>query len=450
MKAIEATQEQRAERRAEDATARSEDSASSSGAADFSAELDVAAQALEQALEKSDFDIFFDAFRRTSLPWIGIEHRHEPGTAFRRTAEVVQRLGSISPALALAVENHFYPIAAIATLPTSEDDVLDERRTKLVDSVRRNRWLVANSNSRVHGDRIAQTGTVVKPVGGRYRIAGRAAYMSLATASDLIVFVTFFETGEPAIFFCPSKDNPRLEIGPLLFPDAMQDSDTRRITYHDLELTEDNLLASARDGSDMLGILHFEMIWHQSLLAALSLGTAARAIEEGRLFLRTVKQGDGTPLARLDGMVVDMGRQVLRYRAACGALELAAKAVTDLCAQPLTPHALLDAFEIACAAKYAASGCAEDIVGVVRRIIGARTFAGGHPMERLSREVLFAPLGGDVNAYIERRAGERVLGESSFLSTTPPPSRSRSKVLANIQTLARARKATLKKKDAAS
>ena len=239
--------------------------------------------------------------------------------------------------------------------------------------------------------------------------------------------------------------NPQIEVGPLLFPDAMQDSDTRRVTFHDLVLDESQLLVSGLDHPDILSIITFQQTWHQALLAALSLGPAQRAIEEGRLFLRSARRPDGVLLAELDGMVVDMGRQLLRYHTAVASVEQAGRALARVAAQPLELASLQEVFEIVCAAKYCTTGCAEDVVGVVRRIIGARSFTGGHAMERLSKEVVFGQLGGEVNAFIERRAGERILSEQSFLKARRR--RPKSKSLAKALAMARRRKAAFGEKD---
>ncbi len=414
--------------------------ASATSSATFTAEIETAALALERAVDHSDLRLFYEVFRQTSLPWIGIIHRHDPSTAVRWSVEVVKRLGSISPAVALAVENHLYVVAAIATLGLRGDGLLEQRRLAVLESIGKNRWLVANTNSRIHGNRIAKANVVVEPIGDRYRVRGEAAYLSLASEGDLLVFLTFFATGEAAILYCPLKNNPQIEIGPLLFPNAMQDSDTRRITFKELELEQENLLFSGRDGFDILGIVRFELSWHQVLLAALSLGTAARAIEEGRLFLRSIRQPNGEPLAQLDGMVVDMGRQVLALHAASGAVERAGRVLSEICHLPTTPRQLEEAFELACAAKYISTRCAEEVVGVVRRIIGARSFVGGHPMERLSQEVLFAQLGGEVNAFIERQVGERALRDRSFLKVVTPQARQTQQALEKMRRLAQARK----------
>lgn len=411
-------------------------------ASGFADELEAIAQALAKALAEEDLAPFYQAFRRTSLPFLPIELRGEPHTLFCRTSEVIRRLGHLSPAVALAVENHFYVLSAMATLPVAPGEQLHDRRLKLLAEVGANRWLVANTNSRVHGDQVAKTGTVAKRRGASFEVSGKAVYMSLASEGDVIVFVTFLDTGEPAIFACPLKANPGIEIGPLLFPDVMEDSDTRRVTFRDLELDDSHLLVSGLDYPDILSLITFQLTWHQALLAALSLGTAARALDEGGLFLRSVRRPDGVLLAELDGMIVDMGRQALRYRVARSSVDQAGLALARVASRPLEPRSLNDAFELACAAKYFTTAAAEDVVGVVRRIIGARSFTGGHALERFSKEVVFGQLGGEVNAFIERRAGERILGEQSFLSPGPRLPRSRS--LANVRALARARKAGLK------
>ena len=391
----------------------------SSGSArgDFADDLDAAAQKLEEALKNDDLGIFYRAFRQTRLPFLPLELRATPDTLFRQVTEVIQRLSHLSPAVALAVENHFSVLCPIATLPTAHDEQIDARRLKLLEEVGAKRWLVANTSSRIHDDQIAKSGTVAKRSGEQFEISGKAAYLSLASEGDLIVFITFFETGQPALFACPLQSNPAIEIGPLLFPRVMRDSDTRRVTFHDLKLDPSHLLVSGLEHPQILPIMTYQIAWHQSLLAALAVGTAERALEEGRVFLRSVKRPDGVPLAELDGMVVDMGRQVLGYRVARCCVEQAGLALARLASQPFESEALSEAFELACSAKYHCTGYAEDVVGVVRRIVGARSFTGGHGIERLSEEVVFGPLGGEVNAIIERRVGKRALGEASLDSS---------------------------------
>jgi alkylation response protein AidB-like acyl-CoA dehydrogenase len=66
-------------------------------------------------------------------------------------------------------------------------------------------------------------------------------------------------------------------------------------------------------------------------------------------------------------------------------------------------------------AKYIGTQCAEAVVTAARRIVGARSFAGGHALDRLSQEVMFGPLGPEVGAVIERKHGRQALADRSFL-----------------------------------
>jgi alkylation response protein AidB-like acyl-CoA dehydrogenase len=240
------------------------------------------------------------------------------------------------------------------------------------------------------------------------RVKGAAAFMSLAGEGDLVFFLTQVENEGPAVLVTPLRDNPQIEIGPLLFPRVMSDSDTRRVTFHDALIPEDGVLLVGRS-EEMVKLSHFQLAWHQVLIPAVFLGAAARALDEAKLFLRAVNAPDGHPLADLDGMVVDVGRMAIRYRGACSLVHQASEALEELTLHPAELPAFEDVFDFACAAKQAGTRCAEEIVGEVRRMIGARSFAGAHPLERLSQEVMFGPLAGEVNAAIERRYGRRVL-----------------------------------------
>jgi alkylation response protein AidB-like acyl-CoA dehydrogenase len=195
----------------------------------------------------------------------------------------------------------------------------------------------------------------------------------------------------------------------------MLDSDTRRITFRDLELSADELLVSGMN-EQMSQLNLFEMVWHQLLIPALYLGAAARAIEEVRLFLRSVHGQDDRPLAELDGMVVDTGRLVIRYRSAWALVLQTAGRLGDVAEKPLEKESLGDLFELAGTAKYVGTTTAEEILIAARRIIGARSFTGGTPqvIERLSQEIPFGPLGPEVNAAIERRIGKRALQDTPF------------------------------------
>jgi len=370
---------------------------------------------LEDAIARKDFTDFYKTFRSTDLPFMPAAYQSDARGLFRLCFELLSRLGGVSPATALAIENHFYVSSAIATFPTANDPVMDANRQALVQSTVDRRMLVANTNSKIHGGKLGEIGTCARRVARGFRINGKAAYTSLACQGDILVFITEIEGEGHAIFaITPMQGNPGIEIGPFLFPSAMLDSDTRQITFHDLFVPEESLLANAENKNISL-LFGFEMAWHQLLIPALYLGAAARALEEARKFLRATRGRDERPLAELDGMVIDMGRLALDYSSSCCVLLQAGDALGEVKCLPQDAALLERAVDLASAAKYTGTRCAEAIVTSVRRIIGARSFAGGHHVERLSQEVMFASLGPEVSAVIERRYGKRVLQEQSFL-----------------------------------
>lgn len=372
------------------------------------------AQALEEALARNDLTVFYRAFRSTELPFIGTHYQQDPYGLFVACFEILHRLGGISPATALAVENHYYVSSAIATFPTAANSALSKTRQSLLASITDDRLLVANTNSKIHSDKLGEMGTCAHPEEGGFRITGKAAYTSLATEGDLLVFITQIEGEGPALFaITPMQENPYVEIGPYLFPSAMIDSDTRQIIFHDLLVPRNKLIAGGKDAQVDL-LINFEMAWHQLLIPALYLGAAARAIEEARKFLRATRGWDERPLAELDGMIIDVGRIALDYHSARCVVHQAGQALGEVKQLPKDAQLLSRAVDLASAAKYIGTRCAESIVTTVRRIIGARAFLGGHPLERLSQEVMFATLGPEVSAVIERRYGRRVLGDHSF------------------------------------
>jgi alkylation response protein AidB-like acyl-CoA dehydrogenase len=369
------------------------------------------AAALEEAMEKQDLSIFYRAFRATDLPILAPLYRADPRGLYGACFAVLRRLGSISPAVGVAVYNHYAVTCSLATFPTDQPE-LAARREEVLQSLLSGRLLVANTTSRVHTDKVGTFGTIARADGDGYRISGSAAYMSLATESALVFSFTQVEGQGFAIFLAPLP-NDQIEIGPYLFPRAMIDSDTRRVTFHDAFVSAENmLLLDRRMGS-------WQMAWHQALFPLPFLGAAARALDEARKFLRTVRGPSDRPLAELDGMVLDVGRMAIRYRGACALARQAGETLEAIAHRPHRPQKpipLGDAYLLAAAAKQTGTKCAEEIVQQVRHIIGGRTFTGDHPLERLSQEVMFAPLGGELNAVIERQYGQLALGEGDFVS----------------------------------
>jgi alkylation response protein AidB-like acyl-CoA dehydrogenase len=380
----------------------------------FQEQLVTVLQALEQAIARKHLPDFYRVFRSTDIPFVPASFEGSAEKLFRLCFECVHRMGGISPAVGLAVENHLYVLSAIATLPTGEDPEWDHRRRSLLSAIVGRRLLVANTNSRVQGKKIGQIGTRARREGSGFRVTGRASYASLSTEADLLLFLTVIGDEGPGLFIA-ELGNSGIEIGPYVFPSAMLDSDTRQVTFHDLLLPGESMLIGPTN--PVIGaVSRFAMAWHQSLLAGLYLGAAAAAIEEVRKFLRSTRNEDGLPLADLDGSLVEVGRLGLEYWTAHSVVIQAGQSLADVESLLADDGRLENAFQQAMLAKYVGTRSAEAIVTAARRIVGARAFAGGHPLERLSQEVVFGPLGPEVSALIERLNGQQILQEYSFLN----------------------------------
>ncbi|MFP5288578.1 MAG: acyl-CoA dehydrogenase family protein, partial [Thermoanaerobaculia bacterium] len=360
-----------------------------------------------------NLSVFYETLRATRLPSIVEFYTRDPRGLARSCFNILHSIGTVSPAAGVAIENHYYVLATLTTLPIRNNPELAARRESLLQRVVRERLLLANSSFRVHEDKVATYGARARRDGDGYRVTGAGAFMSLAREGDLLFFVVAIDGTEPAYFLTPLRDNPGIEVGPLLFPEAMVDSDTRRVAMHDHYLSADDVLVKGRN-EETSKLTNLQFAWHQALIPAPFLGAAARAIEEARKFLRAVKAPNGQPLAELDGMLTDVGRMAIRYRSACCVAHEAGELLETLARRNPKPAEISDAVDLACAAKRTAAQAAEEIVAEARRIIGPRVFTGGHPLERISAEVAFAPLVGEPLAVLDRRYGRMVLGENDF------------------------------------
>ena len=374
----------------------------------FEQQLDGLGAALQDGLAKGDLAPFWKFFRSTDLPFLCGPLQSKPRELFARCCEVVHRVGSHSPAAAFAIENHYFVCASIATYPATGNPLLEQARDAMLGGIVGNRMLVANTASVTHGKKLGQLGTTVVKDGAKYRLNGRTAFVSLASEADLLILGALIENEGPALFAIPMKMTPGIEIGPFLFPSAMLDSDTRQVIFNDVLLGPETLVSNPASQA-IQTLREFELLWHQTLSAAVYLGAASGALDEAQRFLRETQGVDGRPLAELDGMVTDMGRLYLDYYAACSVVIDAGNTVSQVRSLPEDEPRLADAFRLARTCKYVGTRSAEAVVTAARRIVGTRSFTGGHRMERLSKEVMFGALSLEVGAAVERRFGRDAL-----------------------------------------
>src|SRR5215203_2096195 len=142
--------------------------------------LDRVSSALECGLAGNDLTEFYDVLRASELPFVAVAYNGDSCGLARACRDIVHRLGGLSPAVALAFENHLFVTAALATFSV-EDKGQKARARAILERVGRERLLVANTSSRIHANKLDTLGSVARREGDGYRITGSAAYTSLAT-----------------------------------------------------------------------------------------------------------------------------------------------------------------------------------------------------------------------------------------------------------------------------
>ena len=368
------------------------------------------AECLEGCLATGESQPFFLALRDTDLPFLPCHYGTDGPLLHRLCFDLLYSLGGVSPAATVGVVMHLYMLAAVATFPIPEsDEVLIGRRRLFLEDVGKARLLIANSGFDEGGAAATspRSDTKARPLPDGFEISGRKAFLSLATQADFVIFTADLEGEGAAAFVSALKGVPTIEIGPPTFGGAMREADTRSITFHRTRLPSESLIASGTDASRMHA---FQRAWFESLIPAVYLGAAARAVEEVRRFARTMQGPNGSLLAEQDAFCVEVGRCVLRHRAACALAQHAGEVLGAFGRAPVSVQ-WQEATGLAAAAKYVGAETAETIVGHCRRLVGTRSLVVGTVLERLSREVMFGALHPQKALSVERAAGRDALSD---------------------------------------
>jgi hypothetical protein len=109
--------------------------------------LDRVSSALEAGLAGNDLTGFYDVLRASELPFIAVHHDGDPVGLARACRDILHRLGGLSPAVALAFENHLFVTATLATF-SAQNDGMEARARVILEKIGRERLLVANTSAR--------------------------------------------------------------------------------------------------------------------------------------------------------------------------------------------------------------------------------------------------------------------------------------------------------------
>ena len=130
---------------------------------------------MERGVARRDLSGFYQTFRSTHLPSIVEFYTRDPRGLARACFNILHGIGGVSPAAGVAIENHYYVLSTLTTLPIRNNPELAARRQSLLERVIRERLLLANSSFRVHEDKVAAYGAMARRDGDGYRVSGAGA-----------------------------------------------------------------------------------------------------------------------------------------------------------------------------------------------------------------------------------------------------------------------------------
>ena len=376
------------------------------------------AHALAEELERLPFERrpvrFFAGLATSGIPWHATRPDPDPEALYREAFAALGVLGGVSVPLAVGLAMHQVTLAAVATFPLTEDDPARVVRRMFLDGVAARRQLVCSAG----GDGVTRPGRTlgggrsvlrVRRAGDGFEVFGRKTFVSLADRADLVTFTAATESGGVAAFVAPLQGNAAIEVGPPEFESGFDASGTRSLTFDGLRVPATACLSGDDDVTRRLS--RFQRACFEVLLPAVYLGAARRALEELRAFALSTRIDERQRIADLDGFRAELGRLVVRHRSAVATCCEAGRRLADAARPGARTFALPRAAAAASAGRYQAMRAAEEIVTAVRRAIGTRAMAPGHPVERISREVMTGSLHPTVEAEIEREEAGRFLRE---------------------------------------
>jgi alkylation response protein AidB-like acyl-CoA dehydrogenase len=348
---------------------------------------------------------FFREFRTADLSFLPCRPSIDSAALHATLIDGLFSIGGFGIAEGVGATMHLYMLAAFAKFPI-RDPALAQRRAAFIDMVGRGRLLIANtgSDARRPSDSACPNATVAVPVNGGYRVNGAKSFLSLAQVADLVVFTADI-LGRGVSFFVAPLNNHAIQIGSPQFDPAFP-LHTHSVLFEDLVVPEAMTLACEEKGSTTVSAFTFQRAVFQSLISAVYLGAARRALQEAARF--ATQQG----LADSDGARAHLGRSAIRIQGALAATRICGDPFADFIENPCQETLQVFA-DTATVAKQTGCIAAAEVVTEEQRFIGTRSMQAGHVMAEISRLVQFGPLHPVVSAQAERHFGDAFLRSGS-------------------------------------
>lgn len=354
----------------------------------------------------SHYAVFFDRFRGTDLCFLPCRRELNAHEMHAQLVEGLLTIGEQGIAEGLGAAMHLYMLASFALAPVN-DAAVQTRREEFLRLVEGSRFLIANtgSDAQTRSANAGRSSTVVESADGVSVINGAKTFLSLAEVADLLVFTAQVRDGTLAFFVAPLRD-PAIQIGAAHF-DAAFPLHTHSVVFRDLRIPDRMaFLPNSGQGDALPGLHAFQRALFQSLISAVYLGAARRALAEAVAFAREAG------LATLDGVHVELGRLLIQWHGALAPTKVCGPALARFVECP-DERALQSFSEVAMVAKQVGCAAATEIVTGVQRFIGTRAMEPGHVLAEISRLTPFGPLHPVVAAQAQRQFGRALLSLST-------------------------------------
>lgn len=262
---------------------------------------------------------------------------------------------------------------------------------------------------------------VVENERGELSCSGRKSFQSMATKADILLFSGILDDEEETMgmFYCQLAGQKNITVGKSLFSGAMSLTDTKPLVFQDVVLKNRQILSL--DNWLTFHVSNYATSWFEALISAAYLGGASKALEEVRLFSRSVSHDEETLLAELDGFQLEGGRLSAQHRAALAfGLSFGAcagrycKAVIEDAPEDEVAGLQSDIMDSSSGIKYTCTKVAQDVVNGARALVGTRSMSTKHPIHALTEQICFGPLHPTIPAHYERGVGEELLGEEEY------------------------------------
>lgn len=347
-----------------------------------------AKELLRNAVTVEDYSNFYTYFKSTSLPYIPCEEK-KTLSMHQQCFEVLEEIGQVSIPVAVALSMHYYILATIASYPLAKTSTSFWKRELLLNKLKKEKALIANTGSvRTYNDATTAAKISASKVINGYRVHGKAPFMSLSGIADYQVFTAGLAQGKKAIFFAPSNTD-QITFGEDVFGDTMLGSFTKSVTFNDLEVAHNFVIALEEDtpSNQENASLVYQRAWFQSLGAAPYLGGAYAVIEHLKAF-GAQKHKNGNPLANSEYFQKTVGSLIMKYK---GAKQLAIQSGTTLANFRKADRVafLKELFEASVLAKYYGTQFAEEIITQSRQIMGTSFLKAGSFGAKVSRQITF-------------------------------------------------------------